>query len=63
MKDGKLVRKPLDYELTETVVEPVPHSDVCQVSETRRPREWQYLALIESRDMVQQKVSRQEARF
>ena len=63
MKDGKLVRKPLDYELTETVVEPVPHLTFARYLRLDGLASGKYLALIESRDMVQQKVSRQEARF
>jgi len=63
MKDGKLVRKPLDYELTETVVEPVPHLTFARYLRLDGLASGKYLALIESRDMVQQKVSRQEARL
>src|SRR5882672_1748822 len=63
MKDGKLVRKPLDYELTETVVEPVPHLTFARYLRLDGLASGKYLALIESRDMVQQKVPRQEARF
>jgi hypothetical protein len=63
MKDGKVVRKPLDYELTETVGEPVPHLTFARYLKLDGLPSGKYLALIESRDMVQQKVSRQEASF
>jgi len=63
MKDGKLVRKPLDYELADTVVEPVPHLTFARYLKLDGLPTGKYLALIESRDMVQQKVSRQEASF
>ena len=63
MKDGKVVRKPLEYELTDTVVEPVPHLTFARYLKLDGLPSGKYLALIESRDMVQQKVSRQEASF
>ena len=63
MKDGKLARKPLDYELTDIVVEPVLHLTFAKYLKLEGLATGKYLALIESRDMVQQKVLKQEARF
>ncbi len=63
MKDGKPARKPLDYELTDTEDEPVPHLTFARYLKLDGLTTGKYLALIESRDMVQQKVLQQEALF
>jgi hypothetical protein len=63
MKDGKMARKPLDYELTDTVNGPVPHLTFARYLKLEGLAVGRYLALIESRDMVQQKVLRQEVPF
>jgi VWFA-related protein len=63
MKDGKMARKPLDYELTDPVNEPVLHLTFARYLKLEGLAVGRYLALIESRDMVQQKVLTQEVPF
>jgi len=63
MKDGKPVIKPLDYQLTETLPEPVPHLTFAKYVKLTGLAAGKYSALIETRDLVQQKVFRQEAPF
>src|SRR5713226_9657684 len=55
LKDGKVANKPLDYELTETLAEPVPHLTFAKYVKLSGLAAGKYLALIEARDMVQQK--------
>ncbi len=61
MKDGKQAMRPVDYLLTETLAEPIPHMTFSKfVSLTGLPA-GKYTAMIEARDMPGQKiVSRQE---
>jgi VWFA-related protein len=63
MKDGKPVRRPMDYQLTEPAKEPVPHLTFAKYLKLTDLTPGKYSAVIESRDMVQQKVLRQEAWF
>jgi len=63
MKDGKPARRPLDYQLTEPEAEPVPHLTFAKYIKLTGLAPGNYSALIESRDIVQQKVAKQEARF
>jgi hypothetical protein len=63
MKDGKPASRPLDYQLTETVAEPVPHLTFAKYFKLTGLGTGKYSAVIESRDMVQQKVLKQEAWF
>jgi hypothetical protein len=62
-KDGKLVTKPVDYELTETVNEPLPHLTFAKFIKLAGLAPGKYSALIESRDMVGNKLVKQEAWF
>jgi len=62
-RDGKLVTKPLDYELTETSAEPVPHLTFAKYVKLAGLQAGKYMAVIEARDMVRQKVVKQEAFF
>jgi len=62
-KDGKLVTRPVDYELTETVTEPLPHLTFAKFIKLTGLKAGKYTALIESRDMVQNKLVKQEAWF
>jgi VWFA-related protein len=63
MKDGKPAARPLDYQLTETLTEPVPHLTFAKYFKLTGLPVGKYSAVIESRDIVQQKVVRQEAWF
>jgi VWFA-related protein len=63
MKDGKPARRPVDYQLTEPETEPLPHLTFAKYIKLTGLPPGNYSALIESRDIVQQKVAKQEARF
>jgi hypothetical protein len=63
MKDGRQAVRPLDYHLTEPVTEPVPHLTFAKYIKLTGLPPGKYSALIESRDILQQKVAKQEARF
>jgi VWFA-related protein len=63
MKDGKPVVRPVDYQLTETPVEPMPHLTFAKYVKLTGLATGRYSAVIESRDIVQQKVVKQEAWF
>lgn len=63
MKDGRQAMKPLDYQLTEIATEPVPHLTFAKYIKLHGLAAGRYTAVIESRDMVQQKVVKQEAGF
>jgi VWFA-related protein len=63
MKDGKPAIKPLDYELTEPLAEPVPHLTFAKYVKLTGLPAGRYSAVIEVRDMVQKKVVTQEAWF
>jgi len=63
MKDGKPATRPVDYQLTETATDPIPHLTLAKYIKLTGLPAGKYSALIESRDLVQQKVARQEASF
>ena len=63
MKDGKPVTRPIDYQLTETATDPIPHLTLAKYIKLTGLAADKYSAIIESRDLVQQKVVRQEASF
>jgi VWFA-related protein len=63
MKNGQPVMRPLDYQLTEPATEPVPHLTFAKYLKLTGLAPGNYSALIESRDMVQQKVTKQEVGF
>ena len=63
MKDGKPAVKPLDYELTEVVAEPVPHLTFAKYVKLFGLAPGKYSARIEARDMGQNKLAKQEAWF
>ena len=63
MKDGKQATRPLDYQLTEPATEPVLHLTFAKYIKLSGLAPGKYSAVIESRDIVQQKVSKQEAWF
>ena len=63
MKDGKPATRPLDYQLTEAPTEPLPHLTFAKYVKLAGLPAGNYSAIIESRDIVQQKVLKQEAWF
>ena len=63
MKDGKPAMRPLDYELTETVAEPVAHLIFAKYVKLSGLTPGKYSAMIETRDMVHKKLAKQEAWF
>jgi hypothetical protein len=63
MKDGKPATKPLDYELTEIVNEPVPHLTFAKYVKLAGLATGKYSVVIEARDMAQKKAVKQEAWF
>jgi hypothetical protein len=63
MKDGKAATKPLDYELTETVAEPVPHLTFAKYVKLAGLATGKYSVVIEARDVAQKKALKQEAWF
>jgi hypothetical protein len=60
MKDGRAALRPIDYQLTETTAEPVPHLTLAKYIKLAGLRPGKYSALIETRDLVQAKVLKQE---
>jgi len=63
MKDGKPATRPLDYQLTEPATEPVLHLTFAKYVKLAGLAPGKYSAVIESRDIVKQKVLKQEASF
>jgi VWFA-related protein len=63
MKDGMPAIRPLDYQLTEAATEPVLHLTFAKYVKLTGLPPGKYSAVIESRDIVQQKVLKQEAWF
>ena len=63
MKDGKPAVKPLDYELTEIVTEPIPQLVFAKYVKLDGLATGKYSVVIEARDMAQKKAVKQEAWF
>jgi hypothetical protein len=63
MKDGKPAIKPLDYELTEIVTEPVPQLVFAKYVKLAGLVPGKYSVVIEARDMGVKKSVKQEAGF
>ena len=63
MMEGKQAARPLDYQLTQTVGDPVPHLTFAKYLKLSGLAPGKYSALIESRDIVQQKVVKQDVPF
>jgi VWFA-related protein len=63
MRDSKLAAKPFTYELTETLAEPTPHLTFAKFIKLTGLPPGTYTPVIEIRDMVQQKVIKQETSF
>jgi len=63
MKDGKQATKPFEYELNDIVTEPVPQLVFAKYIKLAGLAKGKYSAVIETRDVPQKKVVRQEAHF
>jgi VWFA-related protein len=63
MKDGKAAMKPIDYELSDIELEPVPHLTFAKYVKLNGLTKGKYSVLIEARDLAENKVVRQEAWF
>ncbi len=63
IKDGRQATRPVDYQLIEPATEPVLHLTFAKYIKLPGLPPGKYSAVIESRDMVQQKVVKQEAWF
>jgi hypothetical protein len=63
MKDGMPATKPLDFELTEILTEPVPHLTFARYVKLAGLTTGKYSVVIEARDMAQKKAVKQEAWF
>jgi VWFA-related protein len=63
MKDGKPVMRPIDYQLTELEPTPVPHLTFAKYIKLSGRLPGKYSVVIESRDIVRQKVLKQEVEF
>lgn len=63
MKDNKAATKPIDYVLTETSAEPVPHITFAKYVSLAGLSAGKYTAMIEVKDMVTRKLVTQQASF
>jgi VWFA-related protein len=63
MKDGQRVSRPVDYQLTDPSTGPLPGLTFAKYVKLTGLAPGRYSAVIESRDIAQQKVLRQEAWF
>lgn len=63
IKENQAAVRPINYELTETVAEPVPHLAFAKYISLAPLRAGKYTAMIEARDMVTGKLVKREASF
>ena len=63
MRDGQPAMRPLDYQLTEPAIEPLPHLTFAKYIKLTGLAPGRYSAVIESRDIVRRQVLQQEAWF
>jgi VWFA-related protein len=63
LKSGQRVSRPVDYQLTDTSTQPVPGLTFAKYVKLTGLAPGKYSAVIESRDIAQQKVLKQEAWF
>ena len=63
LQDGKMVMRPVDYQLIEAINETTPQLAFAKYVKLAGLTPGKYVALIESRDIVQNKVLKQEAPF
>ncbi|PYS98030.1 MAG: hypothetical protein DMF65_10690, partial [Acidobacteria bacterium] len=62
-RDGKAALRPIDYELTETLPEPVPHLTFAKYISLNGLAPGKYTAVIEAKDSVARKLAKQQASF
>src|SRR5437588_160013 len=62
-RDGKPALKPIEYELTETLPEPVPHLTFAKYISLTGLAPGKYTAVIEAKDSVARKLAKQPASF
>ncbi len=62
-KDGKLVTKPVDYELTDIIPQPTPHLTFAKFVKLDGLSPGNYVLTVESRDVGQGKMVKQESGF
>jgi VWFA-related protein len=63
MKDGKAAMKPIDYMLTERLIDPVPHLTFAKYISLAKLPAGKYVAMIEAVDVVTHKLVTQQASF
>ena len=63
MKDGQPATKPFDFVLTEIQNQPVPHLKLAEYIRLANLAPGRYQAVIETKDMVTRKFTKQEASF
>ena len=63
MRDNQAVTRPMDYVLTETQAEPVPHLTFAKYISLAKLPAGRYTALVEARDMVTRKLVKQQLPF
>ena len=63
MKDGQPASKFFDYVLTDVQNQPVPHLTLAEYLRLTNLAPGRYQAMIEVKDMVTRKLSKQEASF
>jgi VWFA-related protein len=63
VKDNKAATKPIDYVLSETLAEPVPHLTFAKYIKLAGLPAGKYAAMIEARDLVTRKLVTQQASF
>jgi hypothetical protein len=63
MRDNQAATRPMDYVLTETQPEPVPHLTFAKYISLAKLPPGKYTALVEARDMVTHKLVKQQLPF
>ncbi|HZM98071.1 MAG TPA: VWA domain-containing protein [Pyrinomonadaceae bacterium] len=63
MKDGQPATRPFDYVLTEVQNQPVPHLTLAEYIRLTNLAPGRYQVMIETKDMVTKKLTKQEAAF
>lgn len=63
LKDGRPALKPIDYELTEALSEPLPHLTFAKFITLTGLPAGKYTAVIEAADSVAHKLAKQQASF
>src|SRR5438270_8889278 len=63
LREGRPALKPIEYELTETLPEPVPHLTFAKYISLTGLAPGKYTAVIEAKDSVSRKLAKQQASF